>query len=144
MTILKTLAVADAGDLSTVSALLQDAVCTVGDMAFLPRQHRFAATLNRFRWENGEKGRAERLRCGLHFDGVLKVEQSRIRQDDRAAVLSLLALTFQEGAEGAGIVQLAFSGGGAIRLHVECLEGALNDLSAPWPAKARPHHDLDP
>ena len=37
----------DAEDLSVVSAHLQDAVLQVGDLAYLPKERRFAAVANR-------------------------------------------------------------------------------------------------
>ena len=40
----------DADDLAVISAHLQDAVMKVGDLAFLPREKRFAAVANRFDW----------------------------------------------------------------------------------------------
>ncbi len=50
MTDLKLIAF-DEEDLKVVSAHLQDAVVRVGDMAYLPKERRFAALLNRFDWE---------------------------------------------------------------------------------------------
>ena len=40
----------DEEDLAVLSSLLQDAVLRVADMAYLPKQRRFAAALNRFEW----------------------------------------------------------------------------------------------
>ena len=40
----------DADDLAVISAHLQDAVLKVGDVAYLPREKRFAAMGNRFDW----------------------------------------------------------------------------------------------
>src|SRR5262245_5336536 len=45
-----TLIAFDADDLSVISAHLQDAVLKVGDVAYLPREKRFAAVGNRFDW----------------------------------------------------------------------------------------------
>ena len=45
----------DSEDLAVVSAHMQDAVLTVGDMAFLPQQRRFAALANRFDWDSATK-----------------------------------------------------------------------------------------
>ena len=55
MTQLKLLAL-DEEDLIVVSSHLQDAVMRVGDMAYLPSQQRFAAIVNRFDWEQANKG----------------------------------------------------------------------------------------
>ena len=133
----------DAEDLASLSALLQDAVLKVGDIAWLPKARRFACVLNRYRWEAGRAGgRGERVRAGLHVEGVTRAEVARIRQGGRDAVLSLLAVTFEGAADGPGAVLLSFSGGGAVRLHVEALEVRLDDLTTAWAAKARPQHDL--
>ncbi len=40
------------------------------------------------------------------------------------------------------MVELLFSGGGAMKLEVECLDAGLTDLSGPWAAQARPQHHL--
>ena len=45
----------DAEDLAVISAHLQDAVMKVGDLAFLPREKRFAAVANRLRAIGGAK-----------------------------------------------------------------------------------------
>ena len=76
MTDLKLIAL-DADDLAIISAHLQDAVLKMGDVAFLPREKRFAAVVNRFDWmhaiENGgAKGkRYARRRAALRFERVL-------------------------------------------------------------------------
>jgi hypothetical protein len=38
------------------------------------------------------------------------------------------------------LLQVPFSGGGALRLEVECLEAELADLGPSWPAECRPVH----
>jgi hypothetical protein len=40
-------------------------------------------------------------------------------------------------------VTLMFSGGGVLRLEVECLEAELVDLGPYWPAAERPVHAED-
>ena len=55
-------------------------------------------------------------------------------------MLNLLAVEFAETDAPAGIVSLIFSGGGTLRLEVECLEAELTDLGPSWPAAARPIH----
>ena len=135
----------DEEDLEILSAHLQDSVIRVGDMAFLPRARRFVALVNRFCWESehDEAGPCQRMRAGLHFDGVLRVKTRRIRQDDPDAVLELLAIRFTRQEDGAGAIDLFCAAGGLIRLEVECIDATLSDIGAPWPAKARPVHDLE-
>ena len=136
----------DAEDLDVISAHLQDAVARVGDIAYLPSKRRFALVFNRFMWEDlrrSEKpnGPFRRVRSGIHFDGVLRVRSQNVRQDAKDAVLELLSVRFEPAADGAGAVTLVFSGGGAIRLEVECLDAEITDLSEPWATKNKPGHD---
>jgi hypothetical protein len=135
----------DEEDLKIISAHLQDAVMRIGDMVYLPKSRRFAALLNRFCWEGcGEERIGERVRAGLHFDGVLKVKALNVRQDDPDAVVELLALKFARTDEIGGTVDLMLAGGGRIRLDVEYIDAALRDMTEHWPAVARPEHDLEP
>ena len=62
----------DAEDLENISARLQDAVGRLKDFVWLPRERRFVALLNRFRWEQA-KGQGTRVQAALRFDGVSKV-----------------------------------------------------------------------
>lgn len=138
----------DAEDLAVLSAHMQDAVLLVGDMAFLPRERRFAAIANRFDWEaatraeaRGEAGaQLRRLRAALRFERVLSAKVSGIDLKNKRHTLSILALQFTETNAPAGIVTIVCAGGGAIRLEVECLEAELKDLGAIWAAKAKPTH----
>lgn len=135
----------DEEDLAILSAHVQDAVLKVRDLSWSPAEKRFALAMNRFAWErtvDRPRGDLERRRSVLHFDRVGSVKASRIRQDAPDAVLELLAATFQPTEAPAGHVTLAFAGGGAIRLEVECIEAQLADLGAAWQTKAMPAHDL--
>lgn len=135
------IAAEDTEDLQVISAQLQDAVARVGDFVWLPKKRRFAALFNRFKWEEGN-GRDLRVRAGLHFDGVLSVQSQNIQRGDLDAVVSLLAIEFTpKGPDDcAGVIELLFAGGGAIKLEVECIDAALSDVSAPWAARGRPEH----
>ena len=48
------LVAADSEDLEMLSARLQDAAGKLKDFAWLPKQHRFACVLNRYRWEDAK------------------------------------------------------------------------------------------
>ena len=138
------LAAEDEDDLKALSALVQDAVLQVGDIAFLPKARRFALVLNRYRWEEGRPGgRGTRVRAGLRIENVVSARQTGLKQGAKEVVLNLLALSFAASAEGGGALTLVFSGGGRIELTVEALEAHLDDLSGPWSARARPEHKLD-
>ena len=128
----------DAEDLGIISAHMQDAVVKLGAVSHLERGKQFALIANRFAWmaEN-----PERRRTGLRFARVLGVKSSRIRQGDSEAILSLLAIAFEPGDPPSGAIVLTFSGGGAIRLEVECIEAELRDLGPAWAAARQPEHD---
>ena len=137
------LVVLDADDLATVSAHLQDAVAKIGDMAYLPGEKRFAMLLNRFDWTTAGETEPMRKRAGFHFERVLSAKMRGIDLAKHDDVLNLLAVEFQESEAPSGAVTLHFSGNGAIRLEVECLEAALSDLGPQWPAHKCPKHNED-
>jgi len=136
----------DAEDLDVVSAHLQDAVARIADFAWLPAEKRFAMVVNRFDWAEAASKRAEhhRRRTALHFERVNAVRRRGFAQDNPNAVLNLLAVRFEEADSPAGVVDLVFSGGAAIRLEVECLEARLSDLGPAWSTDSVPAHDTGP
>jgi hypothetical protein len=139
------LAAADAEDLETISARLQDAVARVKDLIYLPKSRRFAGLFNRFKWESAGAHSGARVRAGLRVDGVLSAKASKLRAGNPDAVASLLAIRFQPngGEDPGGIIELVFSGGGLLRLEVECIDAELADLSGEWSARGRPVHELE-
>ena len=142
MDLLKLLAL-DEEDLKIVSAHVQDAVMKVGDLEFASASKQFVMPMYRFAWEKDATQRRpqpERRNSLLHFDRVQAAKLSgisRARPDD---VLSLLAVTYAPADPPAGTIDLVFSGGGAIRLEVECIEARLVDLGGAWEASSRPAH----
>ena len=136
----------DDDDLAVVSAHLQDAIVRSGDMTFLKHDKRFAAVCNRFDWEaaNATAGRKQatlaRRRCGLRFERVLDAKVAGFDPSNKDAVLSLLAVSFEPRTAPAGYLTLLFSGGAAIRLEVECIEGEMKDLGAAWETARQPQH----
>jgi len=142
MSQLKLLAL-DEEDLTVVSSHLQDAVMRVGDMAYLPSQQRFAAIVNRFDWEKSTQGPNERHRAALRFDRVRGAKVKGLKHSHEDAVLSLLAVQFEQGAAPGGYINLIFSGDAAVRLEVECIEAELKDLGPAWRARSKPRHPDD-
>jgi hypothetical protein len=132
----------DADDLRILSTALQDAVLKIGDLQYEPGARRFTVALNRYRWEMSDRFR---VRAALQFGGVLKAVSRKLRRDAPDAVLELLAVTFEpsnQPEDPSGTVTLAFAGGGDLRLEVEALDAVLADVSASWPARRAPRHDL--
>ncbi|GJE03851.1 DUF2948 family protein [Methylobacterium isbiliense] len=134
------LAALDADDLAVVSAHLQDAILRAGDLAYLPRERRFALVARRFDWTAPEGTPPRRRLTGLHFDRVLGVRARGVPRDEPDAVLELLAITFEPGESPSGTATLVFAGGAAIRLDLECIEAGMKDLGPVWEAESRPVH----
>jgi hypothetical protein len=140
----------DAEDLAVISANLQDAVLKIADLAFLPREKRFAAVLNRFDWVdalNSEAAKGKhyaRRRAALRFERVLSAQVHGIDLKNKGAVISLLAIGFEPAEPPEGKVTLQFADGRAIRLNVECIEAEMRDLGPVWEAKSRPQHPDEP
>lgn len=131
----------DAEDLAVLSAHVQDAVLKPADIAWLAREKRLALVCNRFDWAAKEaSGARQRRRTGLRFDRVAKVS-ARAMPKGSESVFNLLAISFVATDEPAGIVELAFSGGAGLRLHVECIEAALDDLGPMWATENEPRHE---
>ena len=134
------------GDLPILSALVQDAVGKVANVKYAPGRRRFSLLLYRFRWEDREKAKrerrdAERVATALTVNDVLGAKVSGLDPHNGEAVINLLSLAFETGEDGAGVLTIACSGGATIRLHVECLDIALVDLTQPWKAGAQPRHE---
>jgi hypothetical protein len=135
----------DRDDIEVISAHVQDALVRVSEILWQAREHRFVMALSRFDWISaGAKDGAPReyLRCrtALRFERVLTCKCRGLDQFDKNAQLNLLAVEYAEREAPAGIVTLTFSGGGVIRLEVECLEAELADLGEIFVADARPNH----
>ena len=140
----------DAEDLSVLSANLQDAVLRVADVAYLPREKRFAAIANRFDWATRGAGPghlcAPPRRRAFREGAGRPAAWHRSRQQERRAGPAGDQLRADRGAGSPeGHVTLHFADGAAIRLHVECIEAELKDLGPVWQAKSKPRHpDEDP
>ncbi len=138
----------DRDDIAVVSAHVQDALVRAGDILWQPREHRFVMALNRFDWmaaadakpDHGRKPDYRRCRTALRFDRVLSCKCRDLDQSDKVTRLNLLAVEFVERDPPAGTVTLTFSGGGVIRLEVECVEAELADLGEIFAANACPNH----
>lgn len=136
----------DLDDIEVVSTHVQDSIVKVADIIWRPGEHRLVVGLNRFDWEAAaccQDPRYQRRRTALRFDRVLGCKCRNLKPTDKDAVLNLLAVEFTETDAPAGVVTLTFSGGGVLRLEIECLECELADLGPSWPAHLRPVHAED-
>lgn len=130
---------ADAEDLKVVASALQDAVAKIGDIQFDARGRLLTIGFNRYCWEVGSD---LRVRSGLQVGSVIGLQARHLRRHARDAVVELLTIAFEPDEEPGGALVLSFSGGGDLRARVECVDLVLADVSAPWPARRTPTHDL--
>jgi hypothetical protein len=141
----------DKDDIEIVSAHVQDALVKTADIFWKPREHRFVMALKRFDWMNAVDAKGlndqspqyRRCRTALRFERVVSCKCRGLDQSSRDAQLNLLAIEFSERDAPSGTVTMTFSGGGAIRLEVECLEAELVDLGEVFSAKICPYHFAD-
>lgn len=139
----------DGDDLGVISALVQDAVLPITEMTWDRKARRFAALINRFRWEDRAAAEAakrpvERVRALLTVADVLAVRTQGIDRQDRDTVLSILSLTWEPGPDGTGRLVLVLAGDGAVAIAVEALDISLRDVTRPYraPSGKVPSHDL--
>jgi Protein of unknown function (DUF2948) len=156
----------DRDDIEVVSAHVQDASVRVGDIFWKPHDRRFVMALNRFDWMSAVDAKAldakaldvkaldtkaldakpeqkpdyRRCRTALRFERVIGCKCRNLDPTSKEARLNLLAVEFAEREAPGGVVTLTFSGGGVIRLEVECLEAELADLGEVFAADCCPDH----
>jgi hypothetical protein len=121
----------DPDDLVVVSAALQDAVFPVTEIVWQKSKRRFALLVNRFRWEAPG---AERVQSLIAVEDAQSVRSQGFDASDKDLVLSLLAVEWSPGEDGAGRLTLVLAGDGAIEIAVEALEITLRDVTRPYRA----------
>lgn len=137
-----------AEDVSVLSMLVQDSVLTGADITFDRQRRQLALLLNRFRWEDAEaadrEGRPfERVRALLVLSDITGLRADGINRGDADEVLSLLALRWQPGLDGTGVLELDFAGDATILADMECVSLDLRDVTRPYVANSgkMPRHD---
>ena len=137
----------DAEDLAVISALVQDAVFPSAEMAWHPRQRRFAILLNRFRWEDRDAAaragrKFERVRTVLEINDVVRVRSQGFARSAQDLVLSVLSIQFDAQEDGMGEILLTLAGDGLVALQVECVNISLVDVTRPYiaPSGQAPNH----
>jgi hypothetical protein len=135
----------DREDIEIISAHLQDAVVKSADVHWRPSEKRLVIALNRFDWESAHRASPEfrRRRAALRFERVSACKCRNCTAAEKEQVLNLLAVSFEETDQPAGVITLTFSGGAALRVEVECLEAELADLGPVWETGCCPAHAID-
>ena len=132
-------------DLKTISAYLQDSVIIVKDILFLKKNKIFIMILNRFMWEDAEKGvfrKNKRIRCAVKFEEVIKVQSKNINQKNNKKPLEYLAIKSSFMSNNFFKIKIFFSGGGIITITSEVIEVSMNDLGKPWNVNYFPVHKI--
>ena len=135
----------DQEDLKIISAYLQDSILIVKDIVFLKQNRIFVMIVNRFMWEDIEKGvfrQNKRIRCAVKFEEVIKVESKNINQKNKNKPLECLAIKCSSIFEETCKIKIFFAGNSIITIISEVIEVALHDLGKPWNVKHIPIHKI--
>ena len=132
-------------DLKVISAYSQDSIVAVEDITFLRKNRIFVMIINRFMWEDIEKGinrQSKRIRCALKFEGILKVKSKKINQKNKKKRLECLAIECNDILNKNNEINFFFAGGGVITLISESIEAIMRDLGEAWNVKHTPKHKI--
>ena len=132
-------------DLKVISAHLQDSIVAVKDIVFLKKNKTFIMMVNRFMWEDIEKGvfrKNKRIRCALKFENVIVVKSQNINQKNKKIFLECLAIKSNLTSDNTYKTSVFFSGGGMITVTSEAIDVILDDLGKSWSTKRVPVHKI--
>ena len=132
-------------DLKVISAYLQDSIATVKDMVFLKKNRSFIMIVNRFMWEDAEKGvfrQNKRIRCAIKFEEVFEVKSKNINQRNKNKLLEFLAIKCSFVEYDTCKIKIFFAGDSLIIITSEVIEVTLHDLGIPWNVKHTPKHKI--
>ena len=130
-------------DLRVISAHLQDSIVYTSDIANLKKNRIFLMQLNRFMWEDIEKGvfrKNKRIRTFLKFDNVLKVSSKNVKQKNTSRFLDFLTIESNLLDDKSYEINLIFSGDSIIKVNSEVIDVTLDDQGLPWESKTTPKH----
>ena len=130
-------------DLRVVSAHLQDSIASVADIANLKKNKIFLMQLNRFMWEDVEKGvfrKNKRIRTILKFENVMNVLSRNINQLKKDKFLDFLAIETNITPDKNYEMKIIFAGDSVIRVVSEIIEVTLDDQGEAWETKNKPKH----
>ena len=131
-------------DLRVISAHLQDSIVSASNIANLKKNKILLIQLNRFMWEDVEKGvfrKNKRIRTILKFENVLEVHSKNINQKDKNQFLDFLAIECKQTPNKHYEMKLIFSGDSIIKVIAEVIEVTLDDQGEPWDTKNKPKHE---
>ncbi len=132
-------------DLRVVSAHLQDAIANVSDIASLKKNKIFLMQLNRFMWEDVEKGvfrKNKRIRTVLKFENVINAHSKNINQSKKNKFLDFLTIETNQMPDNNYEMKIVFAGDSIIKIIAEVIEVTLDDQGEAWDTKNKPKHKL--
>ena len=132
-------------DLRVVSAHLQDAIANISDVANLEKNRIFLMQLNRFMWEDVEKGvfrKNKRIRTILKFENVIKAHAKNINQSKGKKFLDFLTIESNQMIDNNYEMKIVFAGDSIIKIIAEAIEVTLDDQGEAWDTKNKPKHKL--
>ena len=132
-------------DLRVISAHLQDAIANVLDIANLEKNKIFLMQLNRFMWEDVEKGvfrKNKRIRTVLKFENVVKVHSKNINQLKKDQFLDFLTIETNQMPDNNYVMKIVFAGDSIIKIISEVIEVTLDDQGQAWDTKNVPKHKV--
>ena len=132
-------------NLKVISAYLQDSIVVVNDMVFLKQNKTFIMIVNRFMWEDFEKGifsEVKRIRCAIKFEEVLEVKSHNINQKNKKSSLEYLAIQCSSNIDETYNIKIFFAGDSVITILSEAIEVFMRDLGKPWYVKHAPLHKI--
>ena len=144
VTNLKLLATSDK-DLRVIAAHLQDSIILPKDIANLKKNRIFLIQLNRFMWEDVEKGvfrKNKRIRTVLKFDNVINVLSKNINLKNNKNFLDFLTIESSLLPDKSYEIRLIFSGNAIIKVCAEVIDITLDDQGSPWESKTAPKHNF--
>ncbi len=126
----------DAEDVEVISAVLQDSIVPLCDMAFQVESKTFIIVAQRLKRDAGKD--AERICSALTIAGVKSVQTNGIDQNDTGRMLDLLALMLDASMSS---LTFMFAGNAQIRLELGEWGAAVEDFGESWPALCAPCHE---
>ena len=132
-------------DLRVVSAHLQDSIVNISDIANLKKNKIFLLQLNRFMWEDVEKGvfrKNKRIRTVLKFENVIKVYSKNVSTLKKDKFLDFLTIETNLMPDNNYEMKLVFAGNSVIKVVTEVIEVTLDDQGEPWNSKNMPKHKV--
>ena len=130
-------------DLRVVSAYLQDDIVNLNEIANLKKNKILLLQLNRFMWEDVEKGlfrKNKRIRTILKFENVIKVKSRNINLAGKDKFLDFLTIETNQMTDNNYEMKILFAGDSILKVIVEVIEVTLDDQGEAWDTKNKPKH----